>query len=107
MNACYLEEGDVTRELKLVGADTKHHEWREGSDPFNARQPGEVAKVPKSAWRTGAMRRFGKEGLTSSISIASLVQLLTVERIQAYSDWRVGAWTSFRFVSGHSWPTRW
>jgi len=50
--------------------DTKHHEWREGSDPFNARQPGEVAKVPKSAWRTGTMRRFGNEGLTSSIPLS-------------------------------------
>jgi hypothetical protein len=34
-----------------LGGWTKHHEWREGSDPFNARQPGEVAKVPQSAWK--------------------------------------------------------
>jgi hypothetical protein len=40
------------------GIDHSHHEWREGSDPFNARQPGEVAKVPKSVWRTGTSSWF-------------------------------------------------
>ena len=29
----------------------KHQEWREGSDPLTARQPGFAAKVPKSARR--------------------------------------------------------
>src|SRR5262249_45656558 len=52
------------------GESFRHQERREGPDPMTARQPGEAAKVPRSARKRGRCgERQRNQRLPSSISL--------------------------------------
>ncbi len=52
------------------GESFRYQEWREGSDPMTARQPGLAAKVPRSARKRGRCgERQRNQRLPSSISL--------------------------------------